>query len=257
MSAFAIAGIIFVLLSFSALFTMKFHAKLPSRHRDDATNTVVRLVANIFVVMTSLVFGLMINSAKNTYESIDNNMHAYATDLIVLDRTLKNYGPKANDAQQHLVLYMREAIRNPARADDELKQKPDTPGKKLDALGRVIASIVPEDRYQEALLLDIRQQYHRIIQQRWAIIEQSEGSLPMLIIVMLSAWLVLIFASYGYRAPTNAVTIPTFLVSAFLISASIYLVLDMNQPFSGPIQISDAPYRRALAEMIIDNTVKP
>jgi hypothetical protein len=40
-----------------------------------------------------------------------------------------------------------------------------------------------------------------------------------------------------------------FTVSALLIAASVYLVLDMNIPFHGPIQISDAPLRRALAEM--------
>ena len=36
--------------------------------------------------MTSLVFGLMINSAKNTFESIDANFHGYATSLIIFER---------------------------------------------------------------------------------------------------------------------------------------------------------------------------
>jgi hypothetical protein len=59
--------------------TMLTYSKLPVHHRQDETNTVVRLVANIFVVMTSLVFGLMINSSKNTFEGIDNNIHSFAT----------------------------------------------------------------------------------------------------------------------------------------------------------------------------------
>jgi hypothetical protein len=37
---------------------------LPAYYRHDDTLNVVRLIANIFVVMTSLVLGLMINSAK-------------------------------------------------------------------------------------------------------------------------------------------------------------------------------------------------
>jgi len=69
------------------------------------------------------------------------------------------------------------------------------------------------------------------------------------LIAMLVAWLTLIFAGLGYRAPPNGVTISLFLVSTFLIAASFYLVLDMDVPFDGPIQISDAPLRRALAEM--------
>ncbi|SDY41594.1 hypothetical protein [Pseudomonas sp. NFIX28] len=58
-----------------------------------ALRLVVRLVTYIFfMVMTSLVFGLLINSSKNTDESIDANMPAYATSLIILDRTLRTYG---------------------------------------------------------------------------------------------------------------------------------------------------------------------
>ena len=38
-------------------------------------------------------------------------------------------------------------------------------------------------------------------------------------------------------------------ISAALIAASVYLVLDMDVPFKGPIQISDQPIRRALTEM--------
>jgi hypothetical protein len=40
-----------------------------------------------------------------------------------------------------------------------------------------------------------------------------------------------------------------FIISSLLIAASVYLVLDMNVPFHGPIQISDEPLRRALAVM--------
>jgi hypothetical protein len=81
------------------------------------------------------------------------------------------------------------------------------------------------------------------------IVEQSEGSVPMPMIGMLIAWLTLIFTSYGYRAPQNAVVVSMLLVSAALISASIYLVLDMDVPFKGPVQVSIQPIRRALIEM--------
>ncbi len=73
--------------------------------------------------------------------------------------------------------------------------------------------------------------------------------MPMPIIVMLTAWLMLIFASYGYRSPKNGVTISMIAIAALLISASIYLILDMDKPFSGPVRISDEPLKRALLEI--------
>ncbi len=103
--------------------------------------------------------------------------------------------------------------------------------------------------FHEQILADAQIQYHDVVRQRWVIVEQSEGALPHPIVGMLIAWLTLIFASYGYRAPGNAVVISMILVSALLISASIYLVLDMDIPFKGPIRISYQPYHRALNKM--------
>ena len=41
----------------------------PSEQPRDNTTRLVRLVANLFIVMTSLVLGLMLNSAKNTLDT--------------------------------------------------------------------------------------------------------------------------------------------------------------------------------------------
>ena len=86
------AGIVFVCLSAASIGMMYLYPRLSARHRDDETNTVLRLVANIFVVMTSLVFGLLINSSKNTFETIDSNVHGFSTSLIMFDRSLRTYG---------------------------------------------------------------------------------------------------------------------------------------------------------------------
>lgn len=244
-----IAAGVFVCLLSASLLMMHWYPKLSARHRDEETNTVVRLVANIFVVMTSLVFGLMINSAKNTFEAIDTNMHAYATSLIIFDRTLKTYGDRAQDTREHLAAYVEHAIANPYRGDEALQHRASPATQFLDDIGVVLAAIRPETRYQETMLSDLRQQYHSLIEQRWRIVEQSEGTIPMPLIGMLVAWMTLIYASFGYRAPNNLMVIGMFALSALLIAASVYLVLDMDIPFHGPIQISDAPLRRALAEM--------
>lgn len=244
-----VAAVVFTCLLGASLMAMFISQVLPARHRDDDTANVVRLIANIFVVMTSLVFSLMINSAKNTYAGIDTNVHAFGTNLIILDRTLRNYGLGGVDARGKLAAYVEEAIAHPVRPDDASANRPDVAGHKLDALGDALAAIKPVDSYHEAVLVDARQQYQRLVEQRWAIIEQSEGDIPRPIVAMLIAWLTLIFGSFGYRAPRNAIVATSFTVAALLIAGAFYLVLDMNVPFAGTIQISDAPLRRALAEM--------
>jgi len=72
---------------------------------------VVRLVGNLFVVMTSLLLGLMLNSAKNTFETNNRNIRALATELVLLDRTMRALGPEAEDARRHLVEYVHTALK--------------------------------------------------------------------------------------------------------------------------------------------------
>ncbi|MBP1881584.1 hypothetical protein [Agrobacterium rubi] len=248
MSETFIAALIFCCLCVSSIGAVFVSPKMAVRHRDDETSAVVRLVANIFVVMASLVFGLMINSAKNTYESIDTSVHAFSTNIILLDRSLKTYGIAGKETRDRLREYLEYAIANPARAD---MTKPDYAGTAIDAVGNALLTIQPSDEYHRDLLLDIRQQYHRLVEQRWSIVENAEGAIPRPLIALLVAWLTLIFGSFGYRAPANAVVVTSFVVGAALISCAFYLVLDMDIPFHGAIQVSDHPLRRALAELTL------
>ncbi|WP_245480357.1 DUF4239 domain-containing protein [Neorhizobium sp. NCHU2750] len=206
-------------------------------------------MANIFVVMTSLVFGLMINSSKNTFESLDSNVHAYATQLILFDRSLRFYGDGADNVRQGLAVYLQHAIADPSRADDAVQHRRNEAEQRLTEVANELNLVAAADPARQALLDDLRQQYRRIVEKRWMIVEQEAGLIPRPVIGMLVAWLILIFASFGYRAPKNTVIFIVFNVASLLMATSIYLVLDMDSPFTGLVQISDAPLHRALAEM--------
>ncbi|WP_320201485.1 hypothetical protein RMR16_006825 [Agrobacterium sp. rho-13.3] len=244
-----LATTVFACLLSASLGAMAISPRLSARHKDDETNTVIRLVANIFVVMTSLVFGLMINSSKNTFETVNANSHSYATNLILLDHSLRSYGIGGREARGALSDYIEKAIAHPARADDSVQGVPDPAGEALDRLSDTLMTFQPVEPYHQDLASDIRRQFQRLVEQRWTIIEQSEGVIPMPLVGILVAWLVLIFGSFGYRAPKNAIVVTSFIISAALLAAAFYLVIDMDIPFRGFIQVTDEPLRRALAEV--------
>jgi uncharacterized membrane protein len=77
------AVLTFVCLTAAALAGL-FGAATHCSPTQDDINTTLRLVANVFVVITSLVLGLMLNSAENKFETNNRNVHALATDLILL-----------------------------------------------------------------------------------------------------------------------------------------------------------------------------
>ena len=91
----------------AALLGLFSKTRLPSEHLQDDTSNVVRLVASLFVLMTSLVLTFMINSAKDTYGANNRNIRTLATDIILLDRTIRGLGQEAEDARRHLIEYVQ------------------------------------------------------------------------------------------------------------------------------------------------------
>lgn len=242
-----IAIVFFLCLAGAALGVMALHKRLPRRHRDDATVAVVRACATIFVATTSLLLGLLVNSAKNTFESVDKNVHAYATELILLDRTMRQYGPQTTEARHSLRAYTGQAASRMGQDDPVLSSA--EAERLLRKVGDELRALRPSDAERTDLKQRAEQRFEKIYEMRWALVEQSEGSIPGALIALLGAWLVMAFASFGYRAPRNALVVSSFVVSAALLAAAIYLALDMDVPFAGTIQISPAPLERAVAEM--------
>lgn len=242
-----IAIFVFACLLVASLGALFSYQRLPEHQRQDDTQTIVRLIANIFVVMTSLVLGLMISSAKGRFDAINRDVHTYATDLILLDRMLVLYGPEAAETRGKLRLYAERAANGQWTTNGELSDK--TSEGLLNEVGVAIRALAPSSAPQLPVWNDIREQYRKVLALRWSLVEQAEGSIPRPLVLMLIAWLVLIFATFGFRAPRNAIIVITFVAAAALIGGAIYLIVDMDEPFEGPIQISSAPLQRALTEM--------
>ena len=238
---------VFVALVAGSLGSRALYDYIPERHRVAATDDIVRLIANIFVVLASLVLGLMINSARVTFDGVDKNVHVYATELILLDRAMRHYGPETAAPRQRLLAYVQQAAGHMAQSDPVLGSR--AAEALLNDVSNGLRALTPADPEHAALKQRAEQRFESVYAMRWALVEQSEGTIPGALILLLAAWLFLVFASYGYRAPHNAVMVTSFVLSAALIAATIYLTLDMDGPFDGTIQVSSAPLQRAVAEL--------
>ena len=67
--------------------------------------------------------------------------------------------------------------------------------------------------------------------------------------IVLVFWLAVIFASFGLFAPRSPIVTAALFVAALSVAGSIYLILEMDQPYSGLIKISSAPVRAALQQL--------
>jgi len=77
-----------------------------------------------------------------------------------------------------------------------------------------------------------------ISQTRWLLVEEAGGSIQPPFMVMLIVWLAVIFASFGLFSPRNATVLAIMGISAASIAGSLFLILEMDQPYDGMIRIS-------------------
>jgi hypothetical protein len=120
MRSFAIALVVFGCSFGAALIGMVLHVKLPDHHLDTDSRDVVKLVMGLIATMSALVLSLLIASANSSYDRQSSELKALSTKILLLDRTLKFYGPGAKEArdglrdaivQTHDRIWSREGVR--------------------------------------------------------------------------------------------------------------------------------------------------
>ena len=86
-------------------------------------------------------------------------------------------------------------------------------------------------------------------QTRLLLFVESDNLVPVPFLAILVFWLVIIFASFSLFSELN-LTVFTFLVLfAFSASCALFLILELSQPFTGLMAISNAPLHVALAPL--------
>ena len=102
--------------------------------------------------------------------------------------------------------------------------------KLLNDVGASINALKPHDAEQRAMLQNAQQQFVKLSELRWLIVGTTRGTIPAPLVALVVACLMLVFASYAWRAPGSAVVIASFVAASLLLTAAIVLILDMHGP---------------------------
>src|SRR5271169_7119866 len=70
---------------------------LPEGHLRDDVKDVIRLSTGLIGTIAALVLGLLIASAKTSYDARDTQIKQITSNIILLDTLLEHYGPDARN----------------------------------------------------------------------------------------------------------------------------------------------------------------
>jgi hypothetical protein len=254
-----IAVIVFLALFCGAMLGMAVARRLAERHLAKETQDAVKLGVGMVVAVSSLILGLMTASVKGNFDSTSRDVQQFATYLITLDGTLRDYGPQAEPVRLALAGFTRElladtwGIREPAAAPNGRGQAQEhDPWSQVpfSDVTRALRALSPETPLQIELKAEALDRSRSLSVLRWTVIEESVTAVPPLFTAVLIAWLTFIFMSFGLFAPVNRVSVTTLMLCAACLGGAIFIILEMSSPFDGLIHVSPASMEHALAQMM-------
>jgi hypothetical protein len=232
-----------------ALLGMWLHKVLPERHLDAASKDTVKLGAGLLATLAALVLGLLVSSAKASFDAMNTGIAQAGAKVLLVDHMLADYGPETKDVREQLRRIVASSI-------DRIwpEEKGRSGGlramESLDDTGKLfkakLRELTPTTDFQKSRLAQAVQLSDDVLQTRLLVMEGEQTNLPATFIVVLVFWLTGLFISFGLFAPSNGVVMTVLLICALSVSSAIFLILEMNRPLDGFIKASNAPLRKAV-----------
>jgi hypothetical protein len=239
------------------------NSRLPEKHKSLDSIELVRLAITLLVTFTAIVLGLLTTSVKSGFDVAYNARGAYAGQLAQFDRCLRNYGPETQHMREQLRSYVAAVVAStwpsePPPAGVAFPDPTHMPrtgevpvlAEIMNDIGFGLHSLQPSDALHRNLMSACESEFSELLRRRWAVIEGLHNSISTPFYWILVFWLVILFASFGLRAPPNTMSIIVIGLCAISVTIAVFVILDMDVPYGGLFGISSESMRNALADMM-------
>lgn len=249
MSSIAVASIAFGCMFGGALLGVWFRDRLPGHHLTSDSRDVVKLGAGLIATQAALVLGLLVSSAKTSFDATNEGLTQSGARLILLDHVLSRYGPEAGRVREQLrrtLTISTRQIWSPGLSGSESIGALEASTEWAKA-GDMLRALTPQDESQRALKQQALQIGDDLVELRWILFERADSSPPTTFVVVLIFWFTMLFATFGMLTPRNGTVVAVLLVCALSVAGGVLLILEMSHPLSGFMKVSGAPILKALS----------
>ena len=249
MSPIYIALFSFAFVFGGAALGMFVRAVLPQNHLSADTKDAVKLAMGLVATMTALVLGLLVASAKGSYDAQRSQLIQMSAKFAFLDRVLANCGPDAPEVRAQLRMSVEQMIARiwPNNKSRQAELAPTTSAGQ--AMYEAIQKLSPQTDAQRAAKSQALQIVVELGQMYWLLFEQAGTAISKPLLIVVVFWLAVLFLSFGLFTPRNGTAITALMASAVSVCAAIFLLLELDHPFGGLVKISSEPMRNALEHL--------
>jgi hypothetical protein len=220
--------------------------RLPDHHLSADSRDAVKLALGLVATMTALLLGLLVSSAKGTYDTQRNEVIQMAAKITFLDRVLAAYGPETAEVRVEFRKAMEEAVLRmwPQELGAQAQLHPNTA--EGEAIYSAIQRLSPRDEMQRSLKAQAVSLVTDIAQLRMLLLAQMVPSIPKPLLIAVVCWLAFIFVGFSLLAPPNATATVSLIAAAVSVAGAVFLIMELDHPLGGLIRISSEPMLQAL-----------
>src|SRR5213082_457197 len=192
-----VSVIVFVILVGVTFLGGRLARVLPEEQLSAESKDAMKLALGLVATMTAILLGLLISSAKGSFDTARSQVMQMAAKVALLDRVLALYGPETGDARHALRDAIADGIRRtwPANRSAAVQLEPNE--QMGDAVYVAIHRLTPHDDAQRTLKTQAATLMVQLGELRSLLRAQAVPSVSKPLMIALVSWLVVIFLGFS------------------------------------------------------------
>ncbi len=236
-------------LTFAAAYLGMWGQKwLPAAHMTSGARDMIGAVMGLIALLLALVLGTLVGSAYGFYATQKANTEVMAARAIQLDIALRQFGPEATPLRAAMQTAMAQAYK--AVWIDNFDPRGYGVENLVSAFSRLnedAAKLQAKTPDQIAALPTINASLGIIEQTRLLMALQIVSPISWPLVHIVVSWALVLFLGYGVLARLNGTAIIAAIVGGFAVGSAMFLILELNQPFTGLFRIPGSSMQQAVA----------
>ncbi|MDM0001352.1 hypothetical protein QTI24_22290 [Variovorax sp. J22P240] len=253
MLSYTVAALVFVLTLSGFWLGVRLSTLLPEHHLVSDARDSAKVGIGMLATLLALVLGLMITSAKRSFDEREAELIQLSTSIVLLDRALVGFGEETRPARDQLhgilnrIVELTERQRHKERRLEDAKYSADL--RAITRLQQTILSMLPRNDSQKWYQSRAMHLSSDIAQSRVLTAEREDSSVPAALLVIVCGWVVAIYVGLGAFMVINRSVNVALAICALAFACSIFIILELDTPFSGVVGVSNKAVLRAQAEL--------
>ena len=224
---------------------------LPERHMSAGSRDMIGAVMGLLSLLLALVLGTLVGSAYGFFASQKADVKSLCARALELDLAFRQYGAETEPLREAARQSMQEAL-EAVRGDTAAYQRHFEVGgymAKFEKWNQTLASLTPRTPAQTALISSMAASSASFQQTRLLMSLQLASPISWPLIVIVVSWAMLLFFGFGVVSGLNPTSLGALAFGSFAVASAIFLILELNQPFSGLFRLPSASIEQTIAAL--------